>query len=56
MLTVHHTVAYLVLGVTLLSAAWGGLAYFRLSGAGGVVAHLLTLSQTVLVRSAVLDS
>jgi hypothetical protein len=49
MLAVHHTVAYLVLGVTLLSAMWGGLAYFRPSGAGGVVAHLLTLSQTLLV-------
>jgi hypothetical protein len=49
MLSVHHTVAYLVLGVTLLSAAWGGVAYFRPAGAGGVVAHLLTLSQTLLV-------
>jgi hypothetical protein len=49
MLTVHQTVAYLVLGVTVVSAAWGGLVYFRPSGAGGVVAHLLTLSQTILV-------
>jgi hypothetical protein len=49
MLTVHQTVAYLVLGVTLVSAAWGGLVYFRPSGVAGVVAHLLTLSQTILV-------
>ena len=49
MLTAHQTVAYLVLGVTLLSAAWGGIAYFRPAVSGGVLAHLLTLSQTVLV-------
>jgi hypothetical protein len=49
MLTAHQTVAYLVLAVTVISAAWGGLAYFRPSGTGGVVAHLLTLSQTILV-------
>jgi hypothetical protein len=48
MLTAHQTVAYLVLAVTVISAAWGGLAYFRPSGTG-VVAHLLTLSQTILV-------
>ena len=29
MLTAHHTVAFLVLGVTALSAIWGGIAYFR---------------------------
>ena len=49
MLTAHQTVAYLVLAVTLLSAAWGGVAYFRPVASGGVLAHLLTLSQTVLV-------
>ena len=49
MLTAHQTVAYIVLGVTLLSAAWGGFAYFRPGASGGVLAHLLTLSQTVLV-------
>ena len=49
MLTVHHTVAYLVLGVTFLSAAWGGIAYFRGRAAGRTLAHLLALAQTILV-------
>jgi hypothetical protein len=49
MLTVHHTVAYLVLGVTALAAVWGGIAYFRQGTGGAVLAHLLTLSQTLLV-------
>lgn len=49
MLTVHHTVAYFVLGVTALSAVWGGIAYFRAGEAGVVLSHLLTLSQTLLV-------
>ena len=49
MLTAHHTVAFLVLGVTALSAIWGGIAYFRKRNAGPVLAHLLTLAQTVLV-------
>ena len=29
MLTAHHTVAFLVLGVTVVSAVWGWIAYFR---------------------------
>ena len=49
MLTAHQTVAYLVLAVTLLAAAWGALAYFRPAAGRGVLAHLLTLSQTLLV-------
>ncbi|MEK6276059.1 MAG: hypothetical protein AABM30_12105 [Actinomycetota bacterium] len=49
MLTAHHTLAFLVLGVTLCAALWGGVAYFRAGTAGGVLAHLLTLSQTLLV-------
>jgi len=49
MLAVHHTLAFFVLGVTTLSAAWGGLAYVRAGTAGPVLAHLLTLSQTLLV-------
>jgi hypothetical protein len=49
MLTAHHTVAYLVLGVTVLSALLGGIAYFRAGSAGGALVHLLTLAQTVLV-------
>jgi hypothetical protein len=49
MLTVHHTVAYFVLGVTALSALWGGIAYFRPRTGGALLAHLLTLCQTLLV-------
>ncbi len=49
MLTVHHTLAFVILGVTALSALWGGVAYFRAGTAGAVLAHMLTLSQTLLV-------
>jgi hypothetical protein len=49
MLTVHHTLALFVLGVTVLSALWGGVAYFRAGTAGAVLSNLLTLSQTLLV-------
>jgi hypothetical protein len=49
MLTAHHTVAFLVLGVTALSAVWGWIAYFRAGRAGMTLSHLLTLSQTLLV-------
>jgi hypothetical protein len=49
MLAAHHTVAYLVLGVTALSALWGGVAYFRAGSAGAALSHLLALSQTLLV-------
>ena len=49
MLTAHHTLAFLVLGVTLFSALVGGFVYFRGGSAGAVLAHILTLSQTLLV-------
>ena len=49
MLTAHHTVAFLVLGATLVSAVWGWIAYFRRGTAGKTLAHLLTLCQTLLV-------
>ena len=49
MLTVHHTVAYLVLAVTALSAVWGGVAYFRRRNPGSTLSHLLALAQTLLV-------
>ena len=49
MLTAHHTVAFLVLGVTALSALWGGIGYFRRRNASPILAHLLTLAQTLLV-------
>jgi FtsH-binding integral membrane protein len=49
MLTAHETVAYLVLAVTLVAAAWGALACFRPGARGRLLAHLLTLGQTLLV-------
>ena len=49
MLTAHHTVAFLVLGVTLVSALWGWITYFRRGIAGRTLAHLLTLCQTLIV-------
>jgi hypothetical protein len=49
MLAAHHAVAYLVLAVTGLSAVWGAPVYFRRRPAGRTLAHLLALSQTVLV-------
>jgi hypothetical protein len=49
MLAVHHTLAFFVIGVTLVSAVWGGLTYFRAGAPSGLLAHLLTLSQTILV-------
>jgi hypothetical protein len=49
MLAAHQTLALVVLGVTASSAIWGGIAYFRSGTAPAVLAHLLTLSQTLLV-------
>jgi hypothetical protein len=49
MLAIHHAVAFAVLGVTALSACWGGYAYFRAGRAGVALSHLLALSQTLLV-------
>jgi hypothetical protein len=48
MLTAHRVLAFAVLGSTALAAAWGGYAYFR-AGASVVLAHLLTLVQTLLI-------
>ncbi len=49
MLTVHHTLALFVIAVTLVSAVWGAIAYFRRSTPSGLLAHLLTLSQTLVI-------
>jgi hypothetical protein len=49
MLVVHHTLALFVLGVTALGALWGGLTYFRKRRPSPLLAHILTLSQTLLV-------
>jgi hypothetical protein len=49
MVTVHHTVAFLVLAATFGAAAVGGLAYHRRAEPRGIVTHLLALAQTLLV-------
>jgi hypothetical protein len=49
MLAVHRTLAFAVLGSTVLAAAWGGYAYFRGGRAGALLTHVLVLVQTLLI-------
>src|SRR3954465_858379 len=49
MLSVHHVLGGVVIGVCGLAALWGGLVYWRGPGAGEVLAHVLALAQTLLV-------
>ena len=49
MLTVHHTVAFLVLAATWGAAVAAGLAYYRRREPHGIVTHLIALAQTILV-------
>ena len=49
MLTVHHTVAFLVLAATWGAAIVAGVAYYRRREPRGFVTHLLALAQTLLV-------
>jgi hypothetical protein len=49
MLTAHHTVAFLVLGVTWGAALLAGWSYYRRREPRGIVTHLLALTQTLLV-------
>ena len=49
MLTVHHTVAFLVLAATWGAAVAAGLAYYRRREPRGIVTHLIALAQTILV-------
>jgi hypothetical protein len=49
MLTAHHTVAFLVLGVTWAAAILAGVAYYRRREPRGFVTHLLALAQTLIV-------
>jgi hypothetical protein len=49
MLTVHHTVAFLVLAATWGAAIVAGLAYYRRREPRGIVTHLIALAQTLLV-------
>ena len=46
MLTAHHTVAFLVLGVTWGAGLFAGVAYYRRREPRGFVTHLLALAQT----------
>lgn len=54
MLTVHRTVAFLVLAVTWGAAAVGWLAYARRREPRALVTHLLALAQSVLVAQVAL--
>jgi TRAP-type C4-dicarboxylate transport system permease small subunit len=49
MLTAHHVLGGIVIAVCALAALWGGLAYWRRRGAGEILAHVLALTQTLLV-------
>src|SRR5256884_8403229 len=49
MLTVHHALAFLVIGVCLLATVLALVAYRRRGGAGALVSHVLALGQTLIV-------
>ena len=49
MLTLHRTLAFLVVAVPALAALAGGLVYWRRRVPGRLVANLLALAQTLLV-------
>jgi hypothetical protein len=50
----HHAVAYVLLAVAAATVTWGALAYVRGGGAGGVLSHLLALSQTIIIAQVAL--
>jgi NADH:ubiquinone oxidoreductase subunit K len=52
MLTVHHALAFLVIGVCLLATVLALVAYRRRGGAGALVSHVLALAQTLVVAQA----
>jgi hypothetical protein len=54
MLAAHEILAFLAVGVPVLAALLGGLAYWRRRGVGNLVAHLLALAQTLLVAQVAL--
>jgi len=49
MLTVHHALAFLVIGVCLLATVLALVAYRRRVGASALVSHVLALAQTLVV-------
>ncbi|HEY2543740.1 MAG TPA: hypothetical protein VGH92_11895 [Gaiellaceae bacterium] len=54
MLTVHHTVAFVVLAVTWGATFVAGLTYLRKREPRAIVTHLLALAQSVLVAQVAL--
>ena len=52
MLTVHHALAFLVIGVCLLATVFALVAYRTRGGAGALVTHMLALAQTLIVAQA----
>jgi len=52
MLTVHHALAFLVIGVCLLATVFALVAYRTRGGAGALVTHVLALAQTLIVAQA----
>lgn len=54
MLTAHHLVAFLVLGVTWAAAFVAGVTYLRRREPRAIVTHLLALAQSVLVAQVAL--
>jgi hypothetical protein len=54
MLTVHNSLAFLVVGVPALAAFAGGYVYWRRRGAGRLLTNLLVLAQTLLVAQVAL--
>jgi hypothetical protein len=54
MVTVHHTVAFLVLAVTWGAALTAGITYLRRHEPRSIVTHLLALAQSVLIAQVAL--
>jgi hypothetical protein len=52
MLTVHHALAFLVVGVCLLATLLALVASRKRDGVGALVAHVLALAQTLIVAQA----
>jgi hypothetical protein len=52
MVTVHHALAFLVLGVCLLATVLALVAYCTRGSAGALVSHVLALAQTLVVAQA----
>jgi hypothetical protein len=54
MVTVHHTVAFLVLAITWGAALVAGLTFVRRREPRSIVTHLLALAQSVLIAQVAL--